>query len=65
MYANRMISMVIRMIMRRVMRHGMKTSMGGLGKGGGEDVDRPGPEGEKTAQRARRTMRAGRKIGRF
>lgn len=64
MNANRMISMVIRMIMRRVMRHGMKTGMGGLGKRGGDDA-RPGPDGKKTARRARRTMRAGRKIGRF
>ena len=62
MNANRMISMVIRMIMRRVMRRGMKAGMDRLGKGGG---DTSGPDGRKTAQRARRTMRAGRKTGRF
>lgn len=67
MNANQLINMVIRMVTRRMMRVGLKKGIGALGQGKdkGDAQDRTGPDGQKTARRARRALRAGRKIGRF
>ncbi|MBC7132833.1 MAG: hypothetical protein H5U16_06970 [Roseovarius sp.] len=61
MNANQMINMVIRMIMQRFLRQGINKGFGAMGGGGA----RPGPDGRKTAQRARQAMKLGRRIGRM
>jgi hypothetical protein len=56
MNANQMINMVIRMVMRQVMRRGVNAGRGGRGNG---------PDGKKTASNARKTMKLGKRMGRF
>jgi len=61
MNANQMINMVIRMVMRQVMRRGVNAGIDKVTRG----RDDSGPDGQKTARNARKTMKLGRRMGRF
>jgi len=61
MNANQMINMVIRMVMRQVMRRGVNAGIDKVTRGRGGN----GPDGKKTAQNARKTMKLGKRMGRF
>jgi hypothetical protein len=61
MNANQLINMVIRMVVRQVMRRGVNAGIDRVTRGRGDS----GPDGQKTVQNARRTMKLGRRIGRF
>jgi hypothetical protein len=61
MNANQMINMVIRMVVRQVMRRGVNAGIDRVTRGRGES----GPAGKKTVGNARKTMKLGRRLGRF
>jgi hypothetical protein len=61
MNANQMINMVIRMVMRQVMRRGVNAGIDKVTRGGRGN----GPDGKKTASNARKTMKLGKRMGRF
>ncbi len=61
MNANQMINMVIRMIMRQVIGRGGNAGIGMATRGRKQS----GPDGQKSVANARKTMRLGRRMGRF
>jgi len=62
MNVNQIVTMVMRMVMRRLLRGGVNAVGKKMNRGGGAAA---GPDGRKTAQRARQAMKLGRRIGRF
>ncbi|WP_135505658.1 hypothetical protein [Roseovarius aestuariivivens] len=76
MNANQIINMVVRMVVRRVLRSGVNASINAVGnrmsKGkqanSAEDAranHQSGPDTRKTTQRAKKALRAGRRLSRF
>ncbi|MET4103083.1 ribosomal protein S13 [Roseovarius sp. MBR-78] len=61
MNANQIINMVIRMVMRQVIGRGINAGIARATRGRKES----GPDGQKTVANARKTMKLGRRMGRF
>ena len=61
MNANQMINMVIRLVMRQVTQRAVNSGIGRAARG----RKNTGPDGAQTVGNARKTMKLGRRIGRF
>lgn len=61
MNASQMINMVIRLVMRRVVGRGINAGIERATRGNKDH----GPDGQKTVRNARKTMKLGRRMGRF